>query len=105
LVQEEAVMPTTTLGKWAGWLLITAIVLLTLLIVAYNTELLGAAFAQRTAGGLVLWVMAAIAAVATLVTGAVSWAKVKDRSVVVKIATVYGVLTTVLLAMGAMPQV
>ncbi len=98
-------MPKTRLGKWAGWLSIIAIVLLTLLIVAYNTELLGAAFAQRTAGGLALWVIAALAAVATLVTGAMSWLKFKDRSVVVKVATIYGVLTTVLLAMGAMPQV
>lgn len=98
-------MPKTRLGKWAGWLFIIAVVLLALLIVAYNTELLGAAFAQRTAGGLALWVMAAIAAVATLVTGAMSWLRFKDRSVVVKVATIYGALTTLLLAMGAMPQV
>ena len=98
-------MPKTRLGKWAGWLFIIALALLTLLIVAYNTELLGAAFAQRTAGGLALWVMAAIASVATLVTGVMSWAKFKDRSVMVKVATIYGVLATVLLAMGAMPQV
>jgi len=98
-------MPKTRLGKWAGWLFVTSVTLLALLIIAYNTELLGAAFAQRTAGGLALWVMAAIAAVASLVTGVMSWAKFKDRSVVVKVATIYGVLATVLLAMGAMPQV
>jgi carbon starvation protein CstA len=98
-------MPKTRLGKWAGWLFVTSVTLLALLIIAYNTELLGAAFAQRTAGGLALWVMAAIAAVATLVTGARSWLKYKDRSAVVIVATIYGVLATVLLAMGAMPQV
>jgi hypothetical protein len=102
---KGSAMPKTRLGKWAGWLFISSIVLLTLLIIAYNTELLGEAFAQRTAGGLALWLMAAIAAVATLVTGARSWLKHKDRSVVVIVATIYGVLATVLMVLGAMPQV
>lgn len=71
------------------------------LIVAYNTDALGV-FEQRTAGGLALWIAAA--AVATLITGAVSWFRFKDRSVVVIVATIYAVLATALLAMGAIPE-
>jgi hypothetical protein len=96
-------MATTRLGSWAGWLFVTSLVLLAMLIVAYNTEALGG-FEQRTAGGLALWVVAAISAVGTLVTGAVSWLRFKDRSVVVILATVYGVLATTLLGFGAIPQ-
>ena len=97
-------MPKTRLGKWAGWLLVAGLVLLALLIVAYNTEALGGAFEQGTASGKALWVVAAIFAVGTLVTGAVSWLRFKDRSVVVIVATIYGVLATTLLTFGAMPQ-
>lgn len=82
---------------------VASFVLLATLIVAYNTDALGA-FEQRTAGGLALWIAAAVAAVATLITGAVSWLRFKDRSVVVVVATIYAVLATALLAMGAIPQ-
>ena len=96
-------MPKTRLGKWAGWLFVVGFVLLALLIIAYNTEALGGLFK----GGIArkaLWVVAAISAVATLVTGAVSWLRFKDRSVVVMVATIYGILSTTLLAFGAMPE-
>lgn len=97
-------MPTTRLGKWAGWSGLSAVVLLALLIVAYNTDALGSTFSQGTVGGVILWVLAAIAAVAGLVTGAVSLFRFKDRSIVVIASTVYGLLNTTLLAFGAMPQ-
>jgi hypothetical protein len=73
------------------------------MIVAYNTDALGM-FEQRTVGGLALWIVTATASVTTLITGAVSWFKSKDRSVVVIVATMYAVLATLLLAMGAIPQ-
>jgi len=97
-------MPKTKLGIWAGWLFVAGLVLLALLIIAYNTDLLGGAFEQRTAAGLALWVVAAISAIGTLVTGAVSWLRLKDHSIVVIVATIYGVLATTLLAFGAIPQ-
>ena len=65
---------------------------------------LGGAFEQGTAAGKALWAVAAISAVATLVTGAVSRLRFKDHSVVVTVATIYGVLATTLLTFGAMPQ-
>lgn len=97
-------MPKTRLGQWAGWLFVAGLVLLAMLIIAYNTEALGGVFEQGTAGGVALWVVAAISALGTLVTGAMSWLRFKDRSVVVIVATIYGVLATTLLAFGAMPQ-
>jgi hypothetical protein len=39
-----------------------------------------------------------------LVTGALSWLRYRDRSLVVILATIYGVLATILLAFGAIPQ-
>lgn len=69
-------MPKTALGRWAGWLLAASVVLFTLLIVAYNTDVLGV-FGQRTAGGLALWIATAISVVGTLVTGAVSWLRLE----------------------------
>lgn len=62
-------MATTRLGRWAIGLFVASVVLLATLIVAYNTDALGV-FEQRTAGGLALWIAAAVAAVATLITGA-----------------------------------
>lgn len=97
-------MPTTRLGKWAGWLLVVALVLLSTLIVAYNTEALGDVFAQRTVGGLALWVVTAFSTLGSLVTGLMSWLKYKDHSVVVIAATIFGLLATVLLGFGAIPQ-
>lgn len=103
LLEIEGDMATTRLGRWATGLFVASVVLLATLIVAYNTDALGA-FEQRTAGGLALWIAAAVAAVATLITGAVSWLRFKDRSVVVIVATIYAVLATALLAMGAIPE-
>ena len=97
-------MPKTRLGKWAGWLLAVALVLLSTVIVAYNTDALGEVFAQRTVGGLVLWVVTAISTLGSLVTGLVSWLKFKDHSAVVIAATIFGLLATVLLGFGAIPQ-
>jgi hypothetical protein len=94
---------TTRIGRWATGFFAASIILLATLIVAYNTDALGV-FGQGTPAGVGLWIVAAIAAVGTLVTGAVSWLRFKDRSVVVIVATIYGVLATLLLAMGAIPQ-
>lgn len=97
-------MPKTKLGKWAGWFLLAGVFLLAMLILAYNTEVLGDVFEQRTVGGLALWVATAISVLGALVTGAMSWLRHKDRSLVVILATIYGVLATTLLAFGAIPQ-
>lgn len=96
-------MTTTRFGRWTSGLFVTSVVLLTTLIVAYNTDALGM-FEQGTAGGLALWIAAAIAAVATAVTGAVTWRRFNDHSVVVIVATIYALLATLLLAMGSIPQ-
>lgn len=53
-------MPRTSLGRWAGRLFAVGIVLLTTLIIVYNTEALGDVFAQRTVGGLALWVVTSV---------------------------------------------
>jgi hypothetical protein len=98
-------MPRTRLGTWAGWLLIVALVLLTTLIIGYNTDVLGGWFGQGTPSGVALWVAAAIASLATLITGVISWLRLKDRSAVVIVATIYGLLASILLGFGAMPQV
>lgn len=97
-------MPSTSLGRWAGWLLLSSAVLLGLLIVAFNTGALGEGFAQRTAGGLALWIVTAVAVVGTLVTGVVSRVRHGDHSIVVIAAMVFGALATILLGMGAIPQ-
>lgn len=97
-------MPRTNLGRWAGWLLLASTALLALVLVAYNTDALGDVFAQGTAGGVVLWVVTAASVIGTLVTGLVSWFRLKDHSIVVMVATIFGVLATALLGMGALPQ-
>ena len=74
---ENSLVPRTKVGRWASGLFVASLILLAMLIVAYNTDALGI-FEQRTAGGLALWIAAAVAAVATLVTGAVSWWKFKE---------------------------
>lgn len=101
---KEKDMPKTKLGKWAGRFLLAGVVLLAILILAYNTEVLGDVFEQRTVGGLALWVVTAISVLGALVTGSMSWLRNKDRSLVVILATIYGVLATTLLAFGAIPQ-
>jgi len=93
----------TSWARWAGWFLGISVILFALLIVAYNTDALPM-IGQRTAGGLAMWVATAISVVGSLVTGVVSWLRFKDRSVVVIVATIFGVLGTVLLAIGAIPQ-
>jgi hypothetical protein len=97
-------MPKTRLGRWAGGLFAVGVVLLATLIVAYNTEALGGVFEQGTAGGLALWVVTAVSVIGTLATGAVSLLRLRDRSVVVVAATIFGFLATLLLVMGALPQ-
>lgn len=101
---RAAFVPTTGTGRWAGWLLVSSTLLLALLIVAFNTGAFGEVIKPGTVGGLALWVVTAISAVGTLITGAVSWLRFKDHSIVVIGATVLGVLMAAILAFGAMPQ-
>jgi hypothetical protein len=95
-------MARTRLGRWAVWSFLVSVLLLALLVVAFNTDALP--FLQESPGRQVLWVITALATLNTLVTGAVSWLRLKDRSVLVVVATIYGVLATILLGFGAMPQ-
>ena len=99
-----ALLPITKVGRWAGWLLASSLLLFAVLIVGFNTGAFGEVFAQRTAGGLALWVVTAISVVGMLVTAGWAWLKSRDRSVVVIAAAVLGVLAAVLLAFGAIPQ-
>ena len=96
-------MPKSALGRRTGWFLLGSLVLFAVLIVAYNTEVLGV-IGQGTAGGVVWWIVTAISVVGTLVTAAMSWLRFKDHSVVVIAATVYGILGTLVMAMGAIPD-
>ncbi len=96
-------MPKTVLGRWAGWLLVSNLILFTLLIVAYNTDTLGV-FGQRTAGGLALWIVTAISVVGTLVTGVASWLRFEDNSAVVVVAAVFALLAAMVLSFGAIPE-
>lgn len=95
-------MAKTKLGRWAVWLSLASVLLLAVLLVAYNTELL--AVLARDPGRWMLGLVAALAALSTLVTGALAWLKLKDRSVLVIVATIFGLLATVLLSFGAIPQ-
>lgn len=97
-------LPTTRVGKWAGWLLVSSIVLLAVLIVAYSTDAFGGIFDPGTAARLALGVLTAIPAVGALLTGGMSRLKFKDHSVVVIGAMIVGVLIVTLLVFGAMPQ-
>jgi hypothetical protein len=99
---EEDPMATTRLGTWAVRSFLGSVLLLALLLVAYNTDLLP--FLAEAPGRQILGVVTILVTLTTLVTGAVSWLKLKDRSVLVVVATIYGVLATVLLGFGAMPQ-
>jgi len=99
-----ALLPTTRVGRWAGWSLASSTLLFAVLIVAFNTEAFGEVFAQRTAGGLALWVVTAISVVGMLVTAGWAGLKSRDRSIVVIAAAVLGMLAATLLAFGAIPQ-
>jgi hypothetical protein len=95
-------MARTQLGTWAVWSFLGSVLLLALLIVAYNTDLLP--FLAESPGRQIIWVLTALVTLSTLITGAWSWLKLGDHSALVIVATVYGVLATVLLGFGAMPQ-
>lgn len=95
-------MAGTRSGAWVVWWFVASVLLLALTLVAFNTDLITPL--AESPGRQILWVLTALASLGTLITGAVSWLKFGDRSVVVVIATIYGVLATVLLGFGALPQ-
>jgi len=95
-------MARTQLGTWAVWSFLGSVLLLALLLVAYNTESLD--FLAEAPGRQILWVVTALATLSTLIAGAISWLKFGDRSALVMVATIYGVLATALLGFGALPQ-
>ena len=93
-------MPESRLGRWAGWLFVLGLALLVMVLIALNTGLLGSVFGRDSVGSLVLGILATICAVGSLVTGAVSWLRLKDHSGLVAAATIYGALATALLLWG-----
>jgi hypothetical protein len=95
-------MAKTQLGTWAVWSFLGSVLLLALLIVAYNTDLLP--ILAESPGRQIMWVLTAVVTLTTLITGAWSWLKLGDHSAMVVVATIYGVLATILLGFGAMPQ-
>lgn len=79
----------------------TSVLLLILTLVAFNTDLIP--ILGESPGHEVIWVLTALATVITLITGAVSLLKLGDRSALVVVATIYGVLASIFVGMGALP--
>lgn len=102
LENEEDPMARTQLGRWAVWSFLGSVLLFAVLLVAYNTDLLP--LLAEAPGRQILGVVTILVTLTTLVTGAVSWLRLKDRSVLVVVATIYGALATVLLGFGTVPQ-
>lgn len=88
-------MPRTILGKWAGCLLVVCVVLLLWGIVSINTGLIE----RGSLPAMVSGVSMAVASVATLVLSLVSRLKYKDRSPVVLVAIIFGVLLGLVLSL------
>ncbi|MBE3045948.1 hypothetical protein IMZ48_26100 [Candidatus Bathyarchaeota archaeon] len=88
-------MPKTKLGKWAGGLLAVFFVLIIALIL--GLKLLG--ILPGTPLIRIVGICAMIAGIATFVTGAVSLIKFKDRSFVVILATIIGIIAMLFVVM------
>jgi len=88
-------MPKTILGKWAGGLLAVFLVFFIALILGRNL------FGIQPGTPLIVIVgtCAMIAGIATFVTGAVSLIKFKDRSFVVILATIIGIIAMLIVVM------
>jgi hypothetical protein len=88
-------MPKTKLGKWAGGL--SAVFLLFLIALILEKNLLG--ILPGTTLARIVGICAMIAGIATFVTGAVSLIKFKDRSFVVILATIIGIIAMLIVVM------
>jgi len=88
-------MPKTKLGKWAGGLLAVLLVFFIALILGRNL----AGFQPGTPLIVIVGICAMIAGIATFVTGAVSLIKFKDRSFVVILATIIGIIAMLIVVM------
>jgi hypothetical protein len=88
-------MPKTKLGKWAGGL--SAVFLLFLIALILEKNLLG--ILPGTPLARIVGICAMIAGIATFVTGAVSLIKFKDRSFVVILATIIGIIAMLFVVM------
>jgi hypothetical protein len=79
-------MPKTKLGKWAGGLLTVFLVFFIALILGRNV----ARWQPGTPLIVIVGICAMVAGIATFVTAVVSLIKLKDRSFVVVLATIFG---------------
>jgi len=90
-------MPKTKLGKWAGGLLAVFLVFFIALILGRNV----ARWQPGTPLIVIVGICAMVAGIATFVTGAVSFFKLKDRSFVVVLATIFGSIAILIFIMEA----
>ena len=88
-------MPKTILGKWAGGLLAVFLVFFIAFILGRN--LFG--IQPGTPLIVIVGICAMIAGIAAFVTGAVSLIKFKDRSFVVMLATIIGIIAMLIVVM------
>ena len=88
-------MPKTKLGKWAVALL--AVFLVSLIIVSISISVIG--LKRGSIETIALGIFRVIAGMATVVTGAVSLFRLKDRSFLVILATFFGFLAFLLFVM------
>jgi hypothetical protein len=88
-------MPKTKLGKWAGGLL--AVFLLLLIALILGMKLLG--ILPGTLLARIVGICMMIAGIATFVTAVVSLVKFKDRSFVVILATIIGIIAMLAVVM------
>ena len=88
-------MPKTKLGKWAGGL--SAVFLLFLIALILGKPLLG--ILPGTPLIRIVGICAMIAGMATFVTAVVSLVKFKDRSFVVILATIIGIIAMLIVVM------
>lgn len=94
-------MPKTKLGKWSCLCLVVFIVSLLVTVICF--EVLG--FKRGSVEILVPAIFTGIAGISTFVTGAVSLLKLKDRSIIVIIATIAGFLAFLLIVMELLERI
>ncbi len=88
-------MPKTKLGKWAGGLLVVFVVLLIALTYGMNV----ARWRPGTLLAVTVGICMAIAGIAAFVTGVISLIKFKDRSFVVLLAVIIGLIAVLIVIM------